>query len=250
MKTNVEGESSQPRRLVNPNSPRSILSPIPKDHSARGGIKSLAIDWLFIVRIERWPRIKAGGGCSCERASERASRPTDDLCPQTYLAALFTGQEAVCPEHSPPFLRYNCRFCASTQPGRSFFAADLSVPPSHKKLTRPRSWLPLAHPVRLHLGPPRHRVLLLSLSLYISSCLFLPALYRDILLLQLTSSVHGSLSFYGSSTRGRVHPIFSTFLFSPLALSLSLSLSFSLSFSKEIFLPLSLGRFDRPNLLR
>lgn len=84
----------------------------------------------------------------------------------------------------------------------------------------------------------------------ISTCLFLPALYRDILLLQLTSSVHGSLSFYGSSTRGRVHPIFSTFLFSPLALSLSLSLSFSLSFSKEIFLPLSLGRFDRPNLLR
>lgn len=178
MKTNVEGESSQPRRLVNPNSPRSILSPIPKDHSARGGIKSLAIDWLFIVRIERWPRIKAGGGCSCERASERASRPTDDLCPQTYLAALFTGQEAVCPEHSPPFLRYNCRFCASTQPGRSFFAADLSVPPSHKKLTRPRSWLPLAHPVRLHLGSPRHRVLLLSLSFYILLSLLASTLSR------------------------------------------------------------------------
>ena len=72
---------------------------------------------------------------------------TDDLCPQTYLASLFTGQEAVCPEHSAPFLRYNCRFCASTQPGRSFFVADLSVPPRRKKLGRLRPWpLTLTHP--------------------------------------------------------------------------------------------------------
>lgn len=54
-----------------------------------------------------------------------------NLCPATYLATLFTGQEAVCPALAAPFLRYNCRFLrvrarARAQPGRSFFAGLLS----------------------------------------------------------------------------------------------------------------------------
>ena len=100
---------------------------------------------------------------------------TDDLCPQTYLASLFTGQEAVCPEHSAPFLRYNCRFCASTQPGRSFFVADLSVPPRRKKLGRLRPWpLTLTHPPHSPTSNPSLYAATPSLIFFLPPpCLFL-----------------------------------------------------------------------------
>jgi len=55
------------------------------------------------------------------------TRESRNLCPATYLATLFTGQEAVWLALAAPFLRYNCRFLrartrARAQSGRSFFA--------------------------------------------------------------------------------------------------------------------------------
>lgn len=100
--------------------------------------------------------------------AEAKQTATDDLCSQTYLAALFTGQEAVCPGHSASFLRYNCRFCASTQPGRSFFAADLFCPNRAIRNSPRRDFALSTTSAAVTPSPP--------------SCAFFTVLYHDALL--------------------------------------------------------------------
>jgi len=187
----------------------------------KSSIKSLAIDWLFIVR---------------SHARARVSRR--DLCPATYLAALFTGQEAVCRLLARSPLLF-CDIIADPVRPRSsrgglFLRRVFYLASVRKKLARS---YPTSPP-----GPATHpdpgvRALSHRPSFSFSFSLFLSAI----------SPVSPRIArFYGSPARNRVSIFMSPCMRSlPPSPSLSLSLSLSLSVSLH-----SLRSFDRRKCIR